>query len=77
MSTSHLRIFLGLTGYYHRFIKCYARIALPLMELLCKDAFTWSPVTQDTFERLVKELTSTPTLVLQTLTFPSQYRRTL
>lgn len=56
--------FLGLTGYYRRFIKSYATIVGPLTNLLKKDAFRWDENTQRAFEQLKTAITSAPVLVL-------------
>ena len=47
-----LRVFLELTGYYHNFVKNYARVAAPLTILLKKDEFSWTPKATKAFERL-------------------------
>ncbi|GKE61755.1 ty3-gypsy retrotransposon protein, partial [Tanacetum coccineum] len=59
-----VRGFLGLVGYYRRFIKDYASIAGPLSNLLQKDAFKWGAVEVATFEALKHHLSHAPILGL-------------
>ncbi|GJV04248.1 ty3-gypsy retrotransposon protein [Tanacetum coccineum] len=63
-SVSQLRAFLGLTGYYRRFIKQYSSIAHPLTTLLQKNNFKWSHEGQSAFEKLKHALLTAPVLVL-------------
>lgn len=56
--------FLGLVGYYRKFIKAYGAITAPLTQLLKKEGFSWSPTVQQTFETLRTALATKPILQL-------------
>ncbi|KAG8489260.1 hypothetical protein CXB51_017269 [Gossypium anomalum] len=56
--------FLGLAGYYRRFVKGFSMIATPMMKLLQKYVkFEWSEKCQKSFDQLKTYLTEAPVLV--------------
>lgn len=60
-----VRAFLGLTGYYRRFVPDYATIALPLTDLTRKAApnsVVWTAECDTAFTELKRRLTSAPVL---------------
>jgi hypothetical protein len=64
-SVGDIQSFLGLVGYYQRFIKGFLKISKPMTELLEKDKkFKWMPACEASFEELKKRLTIAPVLVM-------------
>jgi hypothetical protein len=58
--------FLGLTGYYRKFVKNYGNIVVPLTSLLKKNNFTWTLVDDQAFQALkaaIAPLMSWPFLI--------------
>ncbi|KAL0534148.1 hypothetical protein IC582_028432 [Cucumis melo] len=57
--------FLGLAGYYRRFVKNFSRIATPLTQLTRKGApFVWSKACEDSFQNLKQKLVTAPILTV-------------
>jgi len=64
-TVSEIRSFLGLAGYYRRFIEGFSKIVKPLTSLLEKGKeFVWSEECQASFEELKKRLTTAPVLAM-------------
>ncbi|XP_024014539.1 uncharacterized protein LOC112088490 [Eutrema salsugineum] len=64
-NASEIRSFLGLAGYYRRFVKGFASMAQPMTRLTGKDVpFVWSAECEKSFANLKEMLTSTPVLAL-------------
>ena len=64
---TEIRSFLGLAGYYRRFIKGFSTIAIPMTRLTRKETkWEWTNECEQSFQELKKRLTTAPVL-----TFPS------
>ena len=63
-SVTEIRSFLGLAGYYRRFVEGFSVLAAPLTKLIRKGApFVWTNKQQEAFENLKKVLTEAPVLI--------------
>ncbi|XP_022157022.1 uncharacterized protein LOC111023849 [Momordica charantia] len=64
-SVTEIRSFLGLAGYYRKFIQNFSRVAARLTQLTRKNAtFTWSSECEEAFQELKKRLVSAPVLTV-------------
>ncbi|WVZ58888.1 hypothetical protein U9M48_009110 [Paspalum notatum var. saurae] len=70
-TVTKIRSFLGLAGYYRRFIKDFSKIAKPMTSLTKKNAkFVWGPKCEEGFRELKKLLTTAPVLAQPDVTKP-------
>jgi hypothetical protein len=67
-SVTEVRSFLGLAGYYWRFIEGFSKIAKPMTSLLEKGKeFKWTHECQESFNQLRFKLMSAPVLIMPDL----------
>jgi hypothetical protein len=65
MSVGDIQNFLGLAGYYRRFIEGFSKISKPMIKLLEKDKkLEWTPTCEASFQELKKRLTTAQRLVM-------------
>jgi hypothetical protein len=59
-----LHVFMGLMGYYHKFVHNYGKIGTPLTTLLKNNDFNWNPTTDQSFHALKESVFTTLVLTL-------------
>ena len=69
-NTRQLKQYLGLSGYYRKFIPNFSKIAKPLTELLKNTPFEWNQRAEDAFVTLKELLTTEPLLQYPDFTKP-------
>ena len=67
-SIRDVRSFLGMAGYYRKFVRNYALIAKPLFHLTKGNKIAWTEEAEDSFHQLKQALASTPVLALPDFT---------
>ena len=64
-NVSEIRSFLGLAGYYRRFVEHFSLLAAPLTRLTRKGVkYEWSDDCEQSFQELKSRLTMAPVLAL-------------
>ena len=64
-SVFEIRSFLGLVGYYRRFIEDFSRLAAPMTRLTRKEVkFDWDDQCEEAFQELKRRLTKAPILIV-------------
>ncbi|XP_052184353.1 uncharacterized protein LOC127796310 [Diospyros lotus] len=65
-SVTEIKSFLGLAGYYRKFVEGFSKITTPLTKLTQKGVkFDWSERCEESFQKLKDKLTTAPVLAMQ------------